>query len=666
MVNKSQYRNLKPDEIQALQNQCCTAADWNLVKVAESFDTSRIQNTSFIGTVKIGNLSGSVTSSHGITKNAGIYNAAIADCVIADNVRIANVAVHIANYDIGQSACIEDVGTIQANPGASFGNGLEIKVLNEAGGRDVIIFDELSSQFAYMTCLYRYRPNLVDKLNTIARNYAQAKHSDRGCIGPDAHICSAREIIDVNIGPAATVNGTASLKNGTILSAPDAPTVIGSQVIAKNFIIAEGSSVTEAAILAHVFVGQGCKVAKQFSAENCVFFANCETLRGEACSIFAGPYTVTHHKSTLLIAGLFSFFNAGSGTNQSNHMYKLGPVHEGKLQRGTKTGSSSYMMWPCVVGPFSVILGQHSGTFDTSDQPFSLIHAAPNGTTYMVPGQNLTSVGIVRDGAKWPTRDKRKGSIKRDKISFAVLSPYTVGKMIKGSAILKQIQDTADISAEEVNICGARVKHPILHTGQEFYKTGIEMYLYEKIFEKAEQQIANGLSSIDEIFAHEPDALYSPEWNDIAGLLCPRARTDALCNAVEKGEISTIENFNAALDDIDKAYSADEWLWVKNTYKDRFDIDLQKASEDELLKITQAFLAVKTKYLRLIQVDAQKEFSEVSRTGFGQDGKIEDIQADFEQVRGTFEENSFVNHIQTQIDSITQRVETFTNKLKSI
>ena len=60
---------------------------------------------------------------------------------------------------------------------------------------------------------------------------------------------------------------------------------------------------------------------KHYSAEHSVFFANSQGFNGEACSIFAGPYTVTHHKSTLLIAGMFSFMNAGSGSNQSNHMY---------------------------------------------------------------------------------------------------------------------------------------------------------------------------------------------------------------------------------------------------------------------------------------------------------------------------------------------------------
>ena len=63
------------------------------------------------------------------------------------------------------------------------------------------------------------------------------------------------------------------------------------------------------------------------------------------------------HKSSLLIAGMFSFLNAGSGSNQSNHMYKLGPIHQGVVERGSKTTSDSYILWPAKVGAFSLIMG---------------------------------------------------------------------------------------------------------------------------------------------------------------------------------------------------------------------------------------------------------------------------------------------------------------------
>jgi hypothetical protein len=127
-----------------------------------------------------------------------------------------------------------------------------------------------------------------------------------------------------------------------------------------------------------------------------LFFSNCQGENGEACALFAGPYTVTHHKSTLLIAGMFSFMNAGSGSNQSNHMYKLGPIHQGIVERGAKTTSDSYVLWPAKVGPYSLILGRHYKHSDTSNLPSSYLIENDN-TTYIAPGVNLRSVGTIRD-----------------------------------------------------------------------------------------------------------------------------------------------------------------------------------------------------------------------------------------------------------------------------
>lgn len=659
------YNNLKDDQIKALCSQGCTAGDWKQVQVAEGFDTACVRNVHFCGKVSIGSTAGKVKTAHGVEKSCGIYNASIAECTIGNGCRIANISVHIANYDIADGVCIEDVATMQTNPGATFGNGVNADVLNEGGGREVVLFDELNVQFAYMMCLHRHKPKMVEKLKAIANAYVEKVRSDRGKVAAGARICSVKEIVNVNIGSYALVNGAASLVNGTILSTQDAPTVVGNNVVADDFIIAESSSVTGGAILGKVFVGQGCQIGKQYSAENSLFFANCEGFHGEACSIFAGPYTVTHHKSTLLIAGLFSFYNAGSGSNQSNHMYKLGPVHEGKLMRGSKTGSFSYMMWPCVAGPFSVILGKHTGTFDTSDFPFSHIEARSNGKCSMVPGLHLTTVGTVRDGAKWPSRDRRKGSVKRDVLNFDVFSPYTVGKMIKANAMLKELQQNTDKSIEDVAVCGAMVKRPILHTGQKHYRTGIDMYLLEKVVEKAEAALQSNIK-LDKAFAVDKAAVYSSQWIDLGGQMMGKQRLDALEDAIESGKIATVEAFYAELNKINSAYKIDEWAWVKAAYKQVFENDLDSITKEQLGDAVSKFLKSKGKFLSLVANDAEKEFSELSRCGFGQDGGEGDSDKDFAGVRGTYEANKFIKSMKGDIAALEQRIKELEQKLSSL
>ncbi|MBN2456617.1 MAG: DUF4954 family protein [Sedimentisphaerales bacterium] len=663
MSQTNGYRNLTNDEIEALGSQGCSARNWNSIKVGNGFDTKCVQNSKFFGSVRIGNCTGSVKSASGIEKASGIYNATIIDCIIKDNVRISNIGVHIANYDIDNDICIENVGLMQTNQDAAFGNGVEAAVLNEAGGREVVLFDELSAQFAYLMCIYRYHPAMVKKLNDIAHNYANSVRAGKGKIDAGARINSAAEIIDVNIGRAAQINGVSSLVNGTILSSQEAPTLVGSDVTAQDFIIAEGSLVTNGAHLKKVFVGQSCLVGNHFSAENSLFFANCEAFHGEACSIFAGPYSVTHHKSTLLIAGLFSFYNAGSGTNQSNHMYKLGPTHEGKFERGTKSGSFSYVMWPCRVGPFSVILGKHTRTFDTSDYPFSHLEAEPDGKCIMIPGLYITATGTVRDQAKWLSRDRRKEKIKRDIIICDTFSPYTVGKVIKASARLKELYESTDRSIEEVTINGTQVKRVLLRTAFKFYRLGIEMYLLGKVFEKLESSLQENARDIVKIFEPAPDAVYDRRWVDIAGQLMPRKRLLELIAEIEQGKINTIETFCGQLQHIYEAYGNDEWVWVRKAYEQVFGCELESLTKENLAELAQSYEKVRTRFLRQVLADAEKEFDEMARTGFGIDGSEQEVPEDFREVRGSCNENKFVRQLQSDIDQVKQRVKAFLQQL---
>lgn len=651
------YRKLTAREREVLRMQGCSAEDWQHVEVTDGFDPAYVRSARFLGSVRLGRFSGNVSTIGGLERSSGIYNAVLCDCTVGDDTRIANIGLHIANYDIGQGVCIENVATIQTNPGATFGNGVEVSVLNEAGGREIILFDRLSAQFAYLMCLHRYRPHVVERLRTIATEYVTSVRSDRGTVGDGAFICSTDEIIDVNVGACATISHASSLRNGTILSTREAPTTIGVKVIAEDFIVAESSSVTGGALLSKVFVGQGCRVGRQYSAENSVFFANCEAFHGEACSIFAGPYTVTHHKSTLLIAGLFSFYNAGSGTNQSNHMYKLGPAHEGRLLRGTKTGSFSYMMWPSKVGPFSVVLGKHSTNFDTSGFPFSHLEARYDGKCTMIPGLHLTTVGTVRDGAKWPKRDRRQGADKRDMVSFDIFTPYTIGRMIEANERLKHLQETTDKSVDEVAIDGALVKRLMLRACQKYYRTGIEMYLLENVVRRIEDAMGKSPIQPRDAFVADSEAVYSDEWVDIAGQLMPKQRLADLEDAIETGKIDTIEAFGVHTKTIHECYGADEWTWVHKAYEQVFGEALETLDAEKICQVASALRKVKTKFLNLVAADAQKEFSELSHIGFGQDGNRDDVEADFRAVRGRYEENPFVLEIRQDIEKLRQRTE---------
>ena len=117
-------------------------------------------------------------------------------------------------------------------------------------------------------------------------------------------------------------------------------------------------------------------------------------------------------------------------------MYKLGPIHQGTLERGAKTTSDSYILWPARVGAFSLVMGRHVNHSDTSNLPFSYL-IEQNNTTYLVPGVNLRSVGTIRDAQKWPKRDGRTDTNKLDFINYTCSVLILYKRCLRGERLCR-------------------------------------------------------------------------------------------------------------------------------------------------------------------------------------------------------------------------------------
>jgi len=658
------FRKLTNNEITALKKQGCFSENWATILVVENFAVHTIFNTQFSGEIKLGSFTGNVELEKGISKPAGIRNCYIENCEIGDNVYISNVN-SLVNYKVANNVTIENIGTVVVNGEATFGNGFEIEVLNEGGGRELPIFDKLSSQLAYLMVVYRHDKLFIEKLSSLINSYVDNKKSTKGIIGENARILNTTSIRNVEIGDFAVVSGASNLENGTIGSCKEAPTKIGEDVIAKDFIVLSGSTIDSGAIITSSFIGQGVQIGKQFSAENCTFFANCEGFHGEACSVFAGPYTVTHHKSTLLIAGMFSFFNAGSGTNQSNHMYKLGPLHQGTIERGSKTGSFSYMLWPCKVGAYSVVMDKHGSNFDTSELPFSYI-TMEKGKSVITPAMNLFTVGTARDTVKWPKRDRRKDPNKLDLISFDFLNPFVVGKMFNGIKLLNELHANVSKKQDYVLHKGISINRLMLRTSRRYYETAIHVYIGNQIVKKLNK--LSGISSmkaVQEILAPKENQAES-KWVDLLGLVAPESAVISLIDLVKSGKIDSIEELQNSFKSIYNSYEFDAYSWGATQIKNYLDIDVSAISRDQLIKIITDWKINSLKMNTMILKDAEKEFDQNSKLGFGNDGDGVVLEADFEAIRGKYETNTFVLGLKkesTKIESVFEKLVLHLEKL---
>jgi len=636
-------RKLTEKEIDYLKGKGCSSDNWDGVQIEEPKSLEQIENVRFSGEVRIGVLVGEFTLPGGLKKHSGVRNATLHNVSVGNGSLIENVSNYIANYDIGNNTYIENVDLIFTDGVCSFGNGVEVSVLNETGGREVKIYDRLSAQIAYVLAMYRHREGLSRRLNALIDKYAEEQSSARGSIGNNVRIRNTRYINGVRIGDAAVVSGVNRLRNGSVLSNSDAPVCIGHGVIADDFIICSGSSVEDNTTLTRCFVGQSCRLGHGYSASDSLFFSNCQGENGEACAIFAGPFTVTHHKSTLLIAGMFSFMNAGSGSNQSNHMYKLGPIHQGIMERGSKTASDSYILWPSRVGAFSLVMGRHVTHSDTTNLPFSYLIEQQN-TTFLVPGVNLRSVGTIRDAQKWPKRDARKDPDKLDCINYNLLSPFTIQRMFKGIQLLKNLQYSSGELSDIYSYHSTKIRNSSLRKGIGYYRTAITKFLGNSIIKKLENLPAGSSDEqIRKALLPETPIGKGP-WVDLSGLIAPKEAIDTLLTRVEEGSIG-LKELADGFHSLHSNYYTYEWTWAYDKYADFFGYPLEQITGAQVIDIVYKWKEAVIGLDHELYDDAHKEFNLASMTGFGADGTKEDKEHDFSEVRGSFESNSFVTAV---------------------
>ncbi len=636
------YRNLSSDEINKLELQNCIAIDgWNTVFVEENFIPDHIKSCVFSGINYLGVFHTKISNDF-IYDYAGIYNAQIHNCTIGSNSYIKNIGSSVRNYIIKENCIVLNVDSLQTIGDSTFGNGIKTTPVNEAGGRDIYIYNQLSVHTAYIMAFYSYRPELQKAIIKLVKKYAVSIRSKYGIIENNSIIKNCGTILNVNTGSYCTIEGVTKLEEGSINSSKEAPTYVGFNVNASHFIFATSSTISDGAYLNHCFVGQGCEISNHYTAENSVFFSNSQCLQGEGCAIFAGPYTVTHHKSTLLIAGYYSFFNAGSGTNQSNHMYKIGPVHQGIIERGSKTGSDSYILWPGKIGAFTMVLGRHYNNPDISELPFSYL-IEDNGKSVLMPGQNLFSVGTTRDVQKWPARDKRKGTIIYDQLITEDLNPYTINTIINSIKILKSLQEKAGSQAKQVLYKNTQITVGSINRGIKLYEQALIKYIGDELINTLKN---NDLTKLKNNKYNKEEV---NQWIDLGGLICKKNHISKLELKLKDSsiDIKTLNNYFA---DIFNCYTSDKTIHVFQILKHYFNIDITSCSSIQIIDFINLWIDNNKKIFASINMDAKKEFNVKTMIGFGQDGDINEQKSDFLTVRGSIENNSFIVALKKSIE----------------
>ncbi len=387
-----------------------------------------------------------------------------------------------------------------------------IAVLNEAGRGNVLLSPLLTSQLVALMLKYGSDSLLQERLFALV--------GDTPC--------------SIYLGEGVRIVN--SVVSGSVID----DSTVGPNVIVRNCYIGERSTLTDG-----------------FTAYNSVFTCNSYMSCGEAVAVFAGPFTVSHHKSTLLIGGAYAFFNAGSATNFSNHAYKLGPIHYGLFERGVKTASGCHILLPANIGQFSVCFGKIEPHPNTVELPFSYV-IGDGKRTWLVPGRNLCSVGFFRDMNKWARRDERR--TKRSLVNFDCLSPYAVQNIRKAKRLLVDLLQTEPDENDVYQLEEFSIKASSLHKGIRCYDIALRM--------------------AENVEADE-------EWTDLGGMLLPLSEERRLVDDLKSGDIVSYDALLSRLAEIHNSFIS-EWLpseeWREELRRDAMREYALGDVDDELIK----------------------------------------------------------------------------------
>lgn len=586
-----EYRQLDEKEIRQLEDNNCWAEDWQRVMVADDFNPNAVRNVTFYGDVKLGSFDKSIEVSKTFMRRTGVYNATLRNVTIGNNSLVENVGNYINNYVIGSDCYISNICTMETTEGATYGEGNIISVLNEVGEGNVVSYHGLTSQIAALMVRHAGNNAFRTAIRRLVAEYIQRTTPDTGTIGNGVKIVNTKEVTNTVVYNDCEINGAARISDCTIMSSPEASVFIGTGVICENSIIAHGSSIINSVKMQDCFVGEACKLSNGFTAAQSVFFANSYMSNGEACAAFCGPFSSSHHKSSLIIGGMFSFYNAGSATNFSNHAYKMGPIHYGTLERGSKTASGAYLLMPAHIGTFSVCFGKLMYHPDTRSLPFSYL-IAYGDIMYLVPGRNLTTVGLYRDIRKWPKRDMRSKQSQKSIVNFDWLSPFSVGEIIQGKKILERLREASGDNVSTYNYHEYVIKTSSLRKGIKYYDIALRIFMGAVLKRHA---LVPPISTVG-----------TGKWNDLSGLLLPDSEEQQLVSDIADGTIESMDDIVDRLNAINDNYNEYRWAWAYRMILDYY--GLSEITPQDAERIHTDYITARRAWIAEIKKDAEKEY----------------------------------------------------------
>lgn len=598
----NKVRLLRPDEISALETRGNRCSDWSLIRVADDFTCDHIVNCVFFGQCVIGTINGpEVEIEPGVALRPCLHNSTIISSEIGSGCIISYASI-ISRALICHGAAIINTGSIISGEETSFGNGIEISVGIETGGREVLSFAELSLQLATAVAMERYDKEFLRNYELFVREYLEKCRLPFSVIQENAVVKNTQQLRDCFVGSYARVDGAVLLENVTVLSTKDEPAEISHGAIVRNSCVQWGAHVTTHAIVESSLLLEHSHVERHGKATHSIIGPNSGVAEGEITSSLVGPFVGFHHQA-LLIAALWpdGKGNVGYGANVgSNHTGKA-PDQEIICGEGLFFGLGVNIKFPADYSdsPYSIIATGINALPQRVEFPFSLINkpsisypGLSSAHNELLPGWVLTHgiYSVMRNEIKF----RRRNRARRTSFSFEVLRPEIIDRMVIARNRLKNVAEPKPVYvARDIPGIG---KNYLLErnrkAGIDAYNYYIEYYLLQNLCERIAHlmQLGDG-GFLAEIYSRET---YDPDWEYVRKLLYDEGHTakspkDNLRRLVEMHErVARNIQLSKEKDDGRGARIIPDYQYIhKPAGEDPFIVDFWEQTKKEIARVNE-------------------------------------------------------------------------------
>ena len=295
-------RSLTADEIGSLESRGNRSPDWSRILVAEGFTPACIAGSAFIGDCVLGEIKGgAVRLGPELSLPSGIYNSTVADSEIGNECLVSGVGV-LSNYLLGDRCAVFDTGALVASCQCVFGNGREIAIGIETGGREVLSYAEITIPVAAAVATRRGDAVFQEAYRQFVKSYVEACSAPFGVVEPGGVVRHASRVEDAYVGECAVIDGAALVSNCTLLGASGEETSVSGGAYVRNACLQYGCEVASMAIVDESVLTEHSHVERHGKVTQSIIGPNTGIAEGEVTSSLVGPFVGFHHQAMLIAA----------------------------------------------------------------------------------------------------------------------------------------------------------------------------------------------------------------------------------------------------------------------------------------------------------------------------------------------------------------------------